>query len=65
LAFTATAARIASTQVPLTIACIDILSALWDAISSPTTTILPVLDLGEIDAVTFARLAAEGFTPRV
>ena len=65
LAFTGAAARIAGARVPLTDACIDILSELWGRDLVADNDILPALDLGEIDAVAFARLAAEGFKPRV
>ena len=64
LGFMASAARIAGMQVPLTDACIDILSALWGRPLAADNDLLPELGLGEIDAPAFARLAMEGFPSR-
>jgi opine dehydrogenase len=61
LAFTATVARIAGVRVPITHACIDILSALWGRPLAADNDLLPALDLGGVDAAGLARLAAEGF----
>jgi opine dehydrogenase len=61
LGFTAAVARIASVPVPLTDACLDVLSALWGRNLAADNDILPALDLGGLDAATLARRAAEGF----
>ena len=63
LVFTSTAARIAGVRTPLTDACIDILSALWGRDLAADNDVLPALDLGKIDGMGLARLAAEGFSP--
>jgi len=64
LGFTAAVARIARVPVPLTDACLDVLSALWGRDLRADNDILPALDLGAQDAVALARLAAEGFAAR-
>lgn len=64
LAFTAAVARIAGIHVPVTDACVDILSVLWGLPLAAQNDLLPALDLGEIDAAALNGLAAEGFTLR-
>ena len=61
LGFTAAVARIAGIRVPLTDACLDVLSALWGRDLRADNDILPKLDLGSLDAAGLARLATEGY----
>jgi len=65
LAFTIAAARIATVRVPLTHSCLEILSTLWGRDLAADNDLLPVLELGGLGADALARLAAEGFKPRV
>ncbi|HET7097912.1 MAG TPA: NAD/NADP octopine/nopaline dehydrogenase family protein [Casimicrobiaceae bacterium] len=64
LGFTAAVARIAGVRVPLTDACLDVLSASWGRDLRADNDILPNLDLGGLDASALARLASEGFPLR-
>jgi opine dehydrogenase len=64
LGFTAAVARIAGVRVPLTEACLDVLSALWGRDLNAANDILPALDLRGMDAETLRSLAAEGFPAR-
>jgi opine dehydrogenase len=64
LAFTATAARIAGVAVPLTDACLEILSALWGRPLAADNDLLPALDLGSLEAAALVQLCAEGFHAR-
>jgi len=64
LAFTATAARIAGVAVPLTDACLEILSTLWGRPLAADNDLLPALDLGSLEAAALVQLCAEGFHGR-
>ena len=65
LAFTAAAARIAAIRVPITDACINVLSTLWGRPLAAENDLLPALSLGDIDTAALVRLAAEGYSPHL
>lgn len=63
LVFTSIVARIARVPATLTDACIEVLSALWGRPLAADNDLLPLLDLGKLDAASLGGLAAEGFAP--